>query len=184
MVRKLTANAEAPGIAATYDRGMWLRSVFFRWLIPAAFVLPLWLLIGWGVFQANGWAFLWVLFIAVPSVLVGQLVLTLLTRARPSVRVERAVSWWDVLGFGVWHALTIAVGFFPQGVFPLLLTGAIAAALALFWLQLWQLWSEARGSGLSIRETASWQGPVSDAGAPERDRVHDVIIVRETESRD
>ena len=27
--------------------GMWLRQAFFRWLIPAAFLLPLWLLIGW-----------------------------------------------------------------------------------------------------------------------------------------
>ena len=29
---------------------MWLRQAFFRWLIPAAFLLPLWLLIGWIVF--------------------------------------------------------------------------------------------------------------------------------------
>ncbi|MDA4894025.1 MULTISPECIES: hypothetical protein [Microbacterium] len=124
---------------------MWLRRVFFRWLPLAAAVLPVWLLVGWGVFQAGGWAFLWVLFIAVPSVLVGQLVLLLLVRARPSVRAERAVSWWDVLGFTVWHGLTVAVGCFPEGAFAWLLTGAIAAFLALFWSSLWQLWSEARG---------------------------------------
>ncbi|MFC4139229.1 MULTISPECIES: MFS transporter permease [unclassified Microbacterium] len=160
---------------------MWLRSAFFRWLFPAALVLPLWLLIGWGVFQAGGWAFLWVILIAVPSVLIGELVLTLLTRARPSVRAERAVSWWDVLGFGIWHALTIAVGFFPEGGFPWLLTGAIVAWLALFWLQLWQLWSEARGSGFSIRETATWSTVTPGASnASERD----VIIVQENDRRD
>ena len=32
---------------------MWLRQAFFRWLIPAAFLLPLWLLVGWGVFQLS-----------------------------------------------------------------------------------------------------------------------------------
>ncbi len=39
---------------------MWLRRAFFGWLIPAAFVLPLWLLVGWGVFDAGGWGLLWV----------------------------------------------------------------------------------------------------------------------------
>lgn len=132
---------------------MWLRRAFYSWLFPASVVLPLWLLIGWGIFNAGGWAFLWVLFIAIPSVFVGQLVLTLLVRSRASVRETRIVSWWDVLGFGVWHALTIAVGFYPQAWFPLLLTGAIAVAVAMFWLMLWQLWSEARGASVGIRVT-------------------------------
>ena len=77
---------------------------------------------------------------------VGQLLLTLLTRSRPSVRTERAVSWWDVAGFTLWHGLTIAVGFFGDLVRPALV-GAIVVAVALFWLQLWQLWSEAKGTG-------------------------------------
>lgn len=134
---------------------MWLRRAFYSWLFPASVVLPLWLLIGWGIFNAGGWAFLWVLFIAIPSVFVGQIVLTLLVRSRTSAREARMVSWWDVLGFGVWHALTIAVGFYPQAWFPLLLTGAIAAAVAMFWLMLWQLWSEARGASARIRVAPS-----------------------------
>lgn len=125
---------------------MWLRQAFFRWLLPSAFVLPLWLLVGWGVFQ-GGWAILWVLLIAMPSVFIGQLLLTLLTRSRPSVRAERAVSWWDVAGFALWHGLTIAVGFFIDGAFGWLLAAAIVVGIALVWLQLWQLWNEARGSG-------------------------------------
>ena len=38
---------------------MWLRRAFYQWLLPAALVLPLWLLIGWIAFSASGWALLW-----------------------------------------------------------------------------------------------------------------------------
>ena len=162
---------------------MWLRQAFFRWLLPAAFVLPLWLLIGWGVFQ-GGWSILWVLLIAMPSVFVGQLVLTLLTRSRPSVRVERAVSWWDVAGFTLWHGLTIAVGFFIDGAFGWLLAAAIIVGIGLVWLQLWQLWNEAKGSGTRLRETISWSTiPTPEEQAPQT-RAHEVIVVKETENRD
>ena len=65
---------------------MWLRRAFYGWLIPAAFILPLWLLVGWGVFNAGGWAFLWVLFLAIPGVFLWQLLLTLLVRARGTVQ--------------------------------------------------------------------------------------------------
>jgi|SRR5690606_91166 len=136
---------------------MWLRQAYFRWLLPAAFVLPLWIFIGWAIFGQSAWALLWVLVMAMPAVFLGQLVLTLLTRSRPSVRAEHALSWWDVVGFTVWHVLTIAVGLFLDGGFGWLLTGAIIAAIALFWLQLWQLWNEARGTGVRIRETVSWR---------------------------
>ncbi|GAB3633537.1 hypothetical protein GCM10027421_28900 [Microbacterium shaanxiense] len=165
---------------------MWLRRAFYRWLMPAAFVLPLWLLIGWGIFNAGGWAFLWVLFIAIPSVFIGQLTLTLLVRARASVRETRMVSWWDVLGFTVWHALTIAVGCYPQAWFPLLLTGAIVVAIAMFWLVLRQLWDEARGAvGISVTTPAGTM-PTAEpqpAAEPRRPRQTsaqgDVFVIRE-----
>lgn len=161
---------------------MWLRQAFFRWLLPAAVVLPLWLVIGWAVFQ-GGWAILWVLLMAVPSVFLGQLLLTLLTRSRPSVRAERAVSWWDVAGFGLWHALTIAVGFFPDGAFGWVLTAAIIVGIALFWLQLRQLWNEAKGSGVRLRETITWSTiPAAEPAAPPT-TAHPVIVVRETDDR-
>lgn len=162
---------------------MWLRRAFFLWLFPAAFVLPLWLLVGWGVFNAGGWAFLWLLFIAIPSVFVGQLLLTLLVRARPTVRAERAVSWWDVLGFTVWHGLTIAVGFYVESFFAVALVLAIVAGLALFWLSLWQLWNEARESGgrivMNVRGPA-FVPPADAFGAPSATRgsaVDDEVIV-------
>lgn len=164
---------------------MWLRRAFYLWLLPAAFVLPLWILLGWGIFQAGGWAFLWVLFIAVPSVFIGQLLLTLLTRSRPSVRAERAVSWWDVLGFTVWHGLTIAVGCFIEGAFGWLLALAIAAGIALFWLQLWQLWNEAKGSGARIRETITWTTTEPLRPRAEQTRsTPEVIVIQESDNRD
>lgn len=166
----------------TYDLNMWLRRAFFRWLLPAAFLLPLWLLIGWGVFQ-GGWAILWVLFIAIPSVFVGQLVLTVLTRSRPSVRADRAVSWWDVAGFALWHGLTIAVGCFIDGAFAWLLTAAILVGIGLVWLQLWQLWNEAKGSGVRIRETISWSTRPAGPEGERRAAEPEVIVVRESDDR-
>jgi hypothetical protein len=162
---------------------MWLRQAFFRWLLPAAVVLPLWIFIGWAIFGQSAWGLLWVLLMAMPAVFLGQLVLTLLTRSRPSVRAERALSWWDVAGFTVWHVLTILVGLFLDGGFGWLLTGAIIAAIALFWLQLWQLWNEARGTGVRIRETVSWRtAPSTDA--PTTQAEPDVIVIEERRRRD
>jgi hypothetical protein len=160
---------------------MWLRRAFFGWLIPAAFLLPLWLLVGWGVFQAGAWVFLWVLFIAVPSVLIGQLVLAMLVRARPTVRAERAVSWADVAGFTVWHGLTIAVGFYDGAWFVPVLVGAILAGLALFWLSLWQLWNEARAGGSRVMLRYATVGDATSS-AP-RPTAPDVFIVTEQADR-
>jgi hypothetical protein len=122
---------------------MWLRRAFFWWMFPAAVVLPLWLLVGWIAFDASGWALLWV-FVSMPAVFVAQLVLALLVRARASVRAERAVSWWDVLGFGVWHLLVVATGLFSSSWFAAALVGALAGAVAVFWLSVWQLLGELR----------------------------------------
>ncbi|MGO2746300.1 MFS transporter permease [Microbacterium sp.] len=160
---------------------MWLRRAFYRWMFPAAVVLPLWLLVGWGIFNAGGWAFLWVLFIAIPSVLIGQIVLTLLQRARPSARETRMASWWDVAGVGVWHALTIAVGCYLQAWFPLLLTAAIAVAIVLFWLMLRQLWAEARtaGPGIRIMTTSSVDAEAASAPRVPRDSDSEVFVIRE-----
>ena len=154
---------------------MWIRRLFFRWLFPAAIVLPLWLLAGWGVFQAGGLAFLWVLFIAIPSVVIGQTVLTLLVRARGSVRAERAVSWWDVLAFTVWHGLIVATGFYNEAWFAPALILAILAAVGVFWVSLAQLWRESRGSMVLLR-TADGTGYIPPT-RPQRTQEADPRIV-------
>ena len=101
---------------------MRLREIFFRWLVPAAFVLPLWLIIGWIVTGASPWALLWVI-VSVPIVFVWQLILTLLVRARGTVRTTRAVSWTDVAMFGAWHLLIVALGVFAPQVMSVIETG-------------------------------------------------------------
>ena len=160
---------------------MWLRRAFFGWLIPAAFVLPLWMLVGWGVFDAGGWAFVWVLFLAIPGVLVWQLLLTLLVRARGTVRAERAVSWWDVLGLGVWHALVVSLGFFASAWWAPTLVVTVLAGIGVFWLSLWQLWREARPSRIVLR-TAEGVGYVPPAARRPAASPRDVIVVTERQS--
>jgi hypothetical protein len=157
---------------------MWLRRAFFGWLIPAAFLLPLWLFVGWGVFNAGGWAFLWVLFLAVPGVFLWQLLLTLLVRARGTVRAHRAVSWWDVLGFTVWHCLVIALGFFNAAWWAPVMVVAVLVGIGLFWLELWQLWREAKPATLIMRTTEgmAYLPPMSSRAFEEP---QEVIVVTE-----
>ncbi len=167
---------------------MWIRRVLFAWLFPAALVLPLWLLVGWGVFRSGGWAILWVLFIAMPSVLIGELLIAFLVRARASVRQARAVSWQDAAGIVLWHGLTIAVGFFPNA-FGWVLAGAVVGFLVVFWSTLWQLGRESAAalrramdpdllSGDASTGAASASSPSSSGStAPMRGQV---IVIAET----
>ncbi|MCX6502124.1 MAG: MFS transporter permease [Microbacterium sp.] len=158
---------------------MWIRRAFFAWLIPAAFVLPLWLFVGWGVFNAGGWAFVWVLFLAIPSVFLGQLALALLVRARPTVRAERAVSWTDVAGFGAWHVLTIALGFYAQTWWAPLFVLTVVVGIALFWLTLTQLWREARPRTL-LRHTIDGTAYLPPQRRETPTVAPEVIVVTET----
>ncbi|MBB2974628.1 hypothetical protein FHX49_000169 [Microbacterium endophyticum] len=159
---------------------MWLRRAFFGWLFPSAFLLPLWLFIGWGVFNAGAWAFLWVLFVAIPAVFVGQLVLTLLVRARATVRTQRAVSWWDVIGFAVWHSLTISLGFFGHDWWAPMFVLTVVAALGLFWLELWQLLSESR-QGTMLMRASNGIGYLRPQSRPTKadDDVRNVFVIAE-----
>lgn len=160
---------------------MWLRRAFFVWLIPSAFVLPLWLLVGWGVAGAGGWAFLWVLFLAIPGVLIWQLILTLLVRARGTVRAHRAVSWWDVLGFAIWHALVIALGFFDPAWWAPVMVLAVLVGVGMFWLELWQLWREARPSTILLRtsEGVAYIPPQEPASRATVDAESEVFVITE-----
>ncbi|GAD33075.1 putative oxidoreductase [Microbacterium sp. TS-1] len=163
---------------------MWLRRALFHWLLPAALVLPLWLVVGWAISGASGWVFLWVLFIAVPAVLVGQLVTTFLVRARGTVRHSRMLSWWDVLVFTLWHALIIAIGFYPEGAFWPLLLAAVAAFLGVFWVSLWQLFREARP--VSLFSVATDPAYLREAMRPTTERRADekVVIIEEVRRSD
>ena len=158
---------------------MWVRQAFFRWLIPAAFLLPLWLVVGWIVFGANPWALLWVL-ISAPIVFVGQLVLTLLVRARGTVRADRAVSWVDAGVIGAWHVLVVALGVFDGRWWWPLFALTVAVGIAALWTSLAQLWREARPSAMMMRtrDGIAYVPPSSSRTAPVDP---DVVVI--TESR-
>jgi hypothetical protein len=161
---------------------MWLRRAFFLWMFPAAIVLPVWLLVGWIAFDASGWALVPLLFIAMPGVFVAELILAFLVRARASVRDDRAVSWRDVLGFGVWHALIVASGFYPSW-YGAILFGALLAAVGVFWLTISQLWREAASGVRTVMHAAdgtAYIPPVSRMRAQPTDA--EVIVIAERPS--
>ncbi|KZE41522.1 hypothetical protein [Microbacterium sp. T32] len=155
---------------------MVLRRLFLRWLFPAAFVLPLWLFVGWIVFSGgSGWALLW-LFIAAPAVFVTQIITAFLVRARGSVRVERAASWRDVIAIAVWQVVVVALGFYDSRTFFPLLVLSIVGAFVLLWSSLAQLWNEARG-GVTLLRTADGTGYIPPTREQPRPRVEGEVIV-------
>lgn len=160
---------------------MWLRRAFFTWLIPAAFVLPLWLFVGWIATGSNGWALLWVL-VSAPIVLVGQLILTLLIRARGTVRAQRAVSWVDVGLMGAWHVLIIGLGLFDDRWWWPLFALTVAVGIATLWSGFVQLWRETRGGARVVQTSAgtAFLPPRTETAPPPPS---DVFIITEDHDR-
>lgn len=144
----------------------------YRWLIPAALVLPLWLLLGWAIFNAASqpWALLPVLLVFAPSVLVCELVFALLVRVRPSVRATRAVSWTDVGVFGVWHVLTILVGLYFAPIFAVSLILAVLAAVGVLWVTSMELRRESSQSRSAFLDTSFRERIFGDSTVRNNDR--------------
>lgn len=116
---------------------MILRRAFYYVHVLAALILPVWLLVGWGVFGGGGLELLLVILGAV-TLLVSMLVVAGITFARRSVRVDRALSWIDVGVLFAWYAAIIAAGFYPS--FGGVLNAAIILfGLAAFWTAIGQL---------------------------------------------
>ncbi|MFT4051755.1 MAG: MFS transporter permease [Microbacterium sp.] len=157
---------------------MALRRGFYLWLIPAAFVLPLWLYVGWIISGASALSLVWVL-VSTPIVFVGQLVLTLLVRARGTARAERAVSWTDVGLIGGWNALIVMLGFFSNPWWWSLFAVTVAVGVGALWGVFAQLWREAKPVG-GLRHTPAGMGYVP-AEAPRQTARADaeVFIVQE-----
>lgn len=158
---------------------MLVRKAMFGWMIPAAFVLPLWLVAGWVISGASAWALLWVL-LAAPGVFLWQLLITVLLRARGTVRLHRAMSWWDVLAIGLWHAMIVAAGFFAASWWLTVMISAIVLGIGVFWLELWLLWQEGQPlrAVLRTRSGASYIPPERPQ-AQTGNASHPVIVVEE-----
>ena len=147
---------------------MGFRRALYRWSIPAAFLLPVWLIAGWIITGAGAAALAWVLILGAPAVFVGQLLVVLLMRLRPSVRASRAASWWDVGGMVLWHLLVVATGLFDARWWVAVFVAMLFAGVALIWLGVWQLgrewstrWSETVAAAGRVRP-----GPRAPGGGP------------------
>jgi hypothetical protein len=150
---------------------MVLRRALLRWQPIAVPVLPLWLLVGFGVFGSPGGFFL--LFLGAGVLLVFLAVVAGLTRLRPAVRETRALGRWDAAATLAFHIAILGLGFFgATGV----AFGVAAALLGLttFWLVTWELvreWREKVSVAVDRASAPPRRGRRPDGG--------DVIIVRE-----
>lgn len=171
---------------------MTVRRAFFYWQFLAAVLLPLWVLVGRGLFGATvGWQFV-LLVILMPILGLGMLVVGGLIAARKEVRSVRAVGWLDLAVVGAWHLAIVALGFFlvdtssarlgGSSVFTQLagadaeelsnvlanLFGAVTVliGIAAFWFSGWQLLRETKARVASVLETVERDArrrPVGDA---------------------
>ncbi|MBG6239900.1 hypothetical protein IWX78_002890 [Mycetocola sp. CAN_C7] len=161
---------------------MIIRRAFRTWMVIAAVALPIWPLIGWGIFGGGGWQFL-VLVISMPILFVAMLIVAGLIRARPTVRREKAVSWLDVGILTLWQASVIGFGLFGPSSDAFAVLGVLTG-LAAFWIVLWEFFTDARNRAretmaefeqMASRPTArpnGLNGPVRDG--------EELIVVKET----
>jgi len=159
---------------------MMLRRALLRWQLFAVPVLPLWLLVGFGVF-AGGASGFFLLFLAAGALFVFLAVLAGVTRLRPVVRQTRALAAWDAAATLAFHLAVVGLGFFgATGV--AFGVAAVLLGLATFWLTIGELTREWRDrvSGAVARASAR-TSPVAASRPRRRPDEGDTIIVHETD---
>lgn len=159
---------------------MIIRRAFRTWMVIAAVALPIWPLIGWGIFGGGGWQFV-ALLISMPILFVAMIAVVGLIWARPTVLREKAVSWLDVSVLTIWHVSVIGFGLFGPASNAFAVLGVIAG-LAAFWLVLWEFFSDARNRA---RETfAEFEQmaarPSMNPNQPLVSESEEIIVIRET----
>ncbi|HEV7848089.1 MAG TPA: hypothetical protein VGO88_02035 [Mycetocola sp.] len=121
---------------------MILRRAFRTWMFIAAVALPIWPLVGWGIFGGGGWEFL-VLMIVMPVLFVTMLIVAGLIWARPAVRRAAAVSWLDVGVLSLWQACVIGFGLFGPSSNLFAVVGVLAG-IAAIWVVSWEFFTDAK----------------------------------------
>lgn len=120
---------------------MWFRRAILVAALPAAVVLPLWIIITQGIIAASGAGQYLALTVACPVLFAVLLATTLLLRARKSVRTQRALSWRDALLVAAGWLALIASGIFPLAVLAVV---DVVLVVGMFWFALWELVDESR----------------------------------------
>jgi hypothetical protein len=163
---------------------MIVRRTFRTWMFIASVALPIWPLIGWGLFGGGGWEFLG-LIIAMPILFLALIAVSALVYARPTVRRERAVAWWDVVILTLWHALIVGFGLFGPNTSTFAVLGVLTG-IAAFWYVVWAFFTDAaKRARETLAEfeqmaTAPTQRRVPSAGTSGEN----VIIVQENQRDD
>ena len=116
------------------------------WQLPAVPVLPLWLVVGFGIW-GGGAAGFFVLMIGSVALFVVLAVVAVLTRLRPGVREKRRLGGLDALLGVAFHVAIVGLGFFG--------TTGVAFAIAAVLLGLGTLWLTIAGVGREWRERLS-----------------------------
>ena len=157
---------------------MFFRRALYYWQFTAAIVLPLWVVIGRGLFgSSTGWDF--ALYIVLGVILgFSMLMVGALTVARKAVRDARALTGRDTLVLAIWHSSIILFGFIGA---PWVAAIIVIVTIGAFWNAVWTLFTETRDrvrSAFTIPDFAPQVGQVDaghyDATAPGQG---DVIVV-------
>ncbi|MWV50153.1 hypothetical protein GRS96_12835 [Rathayibacter sp. VKM Ac-2803] len=157
------------------------RRAFGSWQYPAAIVLPLWILLGYGLFGgSSGWTVLG-LVVALPILAVSLAVVAGIVSFRVTVRPTRTPAWGDVAALGAWHASLIAFGFFPPGAWAIGLLSVLLGVVA-FWHSTWRFLHDARATLLAFAEatsaeTAPHPAVVGDGFDPERPQDGQTLVL-------
>ncbi|PPI48144.1 hypothetical protein [Rathayibacter iranicus] len=156
------------------------RRAFGSWQFPAAIVLPLWILVGYGLFGgSSGWTVLG-LVIALPILSVALAVVASIVAFRVTVRPTRTPAWGDVAAVGAWHLSLVALGFFPPGAWAL---GVLSVALgvAAFWHSTWRFVTDARATLLAFAAASTEHSEATtlrvDGFDPERPQDGQTIVL-------
>jgi hypothetical protein len=158
-----------------------VRAALLRWQLFAIAVLPLWLLVGYGVF-GGGPAGLFPLLLGTGVLVVFLAVLAGLTRLRPTVRRNRRLGPLDTGLTLAFHLALLGLGFYgATGVaFGL---ASVVLGLGTFWFTVAELTREWRDrvSG-AVRRTSADPGPASHQRPHRRGAGDgDVIVVHEAD---
>jgi len=139
---------------------MLIRRAFYYWQFPAAVILPLWLLIGWGIYADGFWSFVGLLILC-PILFLAMIIVGVLISLRAAVRGEKAVSWIDVGVLAFWHLMIIGFGFYGDSANWFAVGGVIGFLLA-FWMSIYQLVQMGRFAVET--QTSTTVGPLSQSG--------------------
>lgn len=155
---------------------MLFRRALFYWQFTAALLLPVWVVVGRGLYgSSNGWDIL--LYIVLSTILgVALLAVATITTARKAVRSTRAVSTRDAIIMAVWHVAIIAYGFND---FALLAALIILLTVVAFWQAVIALFTETRQrvrSAFALPEFPVDAGSYTSTRIPEQGD-HRVIVI-------